>query len=828
MVHSFGLPRLLRALVVVVVVVAGCGGVPGQCAPQWGTTGTWNGADLTVFAAAAYDPDGPGPRTSQLAVTGSFSLVGGTRAPLVASWDPAAATWSPLPGTVFGDGLALCAMPGGGFVIGGNISSVGGVPCGNVAHWTGTSWQTFGWGVNNLVYGLAALPNGDVIAGGMFTQTAGGPANRIARWTTNGWQALGTGMDGPVYSVAVLPNGDVVAGGPFTTAGGVPVAGLARWDGQAWSALGGPGMAAVQTLAVLGNGDLLVGGSELLRYDSAQQWHQLGFAANGIVNAITSAPNGDLVVTGSFTTVNGAPCSRIARFDGVAWSPLGSGLDGTTNVNSYALATLPGAGVCVGGRFTQAGGQSASYLARWDGSWHAFGTGLDSEVLALAALPGGGFAAGGSFRWAGDQALGRVATWNGSSWLPMAAGLAGNARALLGLPNGDVVAAGAQLPFASNLGIYRQGSWQPLGAGIPGTVHCLARAGNGDVFAGGLFNWAGTGPASNVARWNGTTWAPLGSGLDNRVNTLCVLQNGDLVAGGIFQNAGALPASRVARWNGSTWSAFGAGPGTEVYALAERPNGELIAGGDISGGASRTVQRWNGTAWQTLGLGLNQSVLALAVLPSGAVVAGGYFEANGSTPGRGLAHWDGVAWGELAGAVVGHVRALAVLDSGDLAVGGLFSSVGPNFVPVSPHAAVLHLPCPAVVERLPTACVGPAGPLALNADTLPLVGGTFRATARGFAAGAAAIAVTGITSPNVPLLQLDPSGLPNCELLASLDAVVVMGTPAGSATWSISVPGGVAFVGVRVYQQFLQLATDAQSNLTLSGSNALAVTLGGF
>ncbi|MFN5956748.1 MAG: hypothetical protein ACK462_02265, partial [Planctomyces sp.] len=75
----------------------------------------------------------------------------------------------------------------------------------------------------------------------------------------------------------------------------------------------------------------------------------------------TTLPNGDLIASGLFTNAGGVPANRIARWNGSAWSSLGSGLNGTAS----ALTTLPSGDLIAGGGFTTAVGIVAPYLARW-------------------------------------------------------------------------------------------------------------------------------------------------------------------------------------------------------------------------------------------------------------------------------------------------------------------------------------------------------------------------------------------------------------------------------------------------------------------------------
>ena len=56
--------------------------------------------------------------------------------------------------------------------------------------------------------------------------------------------------------------------------------------------------------------------------------------------------------------------SHIAKWDGANWSALGSGMNRTV----YALAVDGAGDLYAGGDFTTAGGVSANYIAKWNGS----------------------------------------------------------------------------------------------------------------------------------------------------------------------------------------------------------------------------------------------------------------------------------------------------------------------------------------------------------------------------------------------------------------------------------------------------------------------------
>jgi len=314
----------------------------------------------------------------------------------------------------------------------------------------------------------------------------------------------------------------LVVAGRFTTAGGVAANNIATWNpaNGAWAALGS------------------------------------GLTNGFTVRALAVMPDGTLVAGGDFTTAGGNLANRIARWNGITWSPLGSGF--TDSVN--ALAVLPNGDLVAGGSFLKAGTVTTNFIARWNGStWSAFGTGptpgFDTVVNALAVLPNGDLIAGGDFTaTATSLPLQHVARWTGSAWAPLGSGV-GNAfdyvAALAVLPNGDLIASGVFSTPTNVIARWNGSAWLPLGAGITGSgVVSLTVLPNGDLIAGGLITGAGGTSASNIARWNGGTWSALGAGVGPTiVYTVGVLPGGDAVVGGLFAKAGGVTANNIARYN---------------------------------------------------------------------------------------------------------------------------------------------------------------------------------------------------------------------------------------------------------------------------------------
>ena len=425
--------------------------------------------------------------------------------------------------------------------------------------------------------------------------------------------------------------------------------------------------------------------------------------ASAIVWAAVIDGSGNLYIGGQFTVVGTLPANGIAKWNGSAWSALGTGM----NSDVYALA-VSGTTLYAGGNFTTAAGASAKYIAQWNGStWSALGTGMNNNVYALA-MSGSTLYAGGSFTAAGGVAnTACIAKWNGTVWSALGTGGMGGAGAdgygpyVAALAvNGTSLYAGGDFTTAGGVSAnyiakWSGTAWSALGAGISTAgsdgngpyVYTLAVSGS-TLYAGGDFTTAGAVTANSIAQWSGTAWTALGStpGMDGEVESLAV-SGTTLYAGGNFTTAGGVAAGAIAKWNGSVWSACGSGlggigfDGNGSYVSALIVSGTTVyAGGDFTTAGAVTaasVARWDGSNWSSLGLGsgMNGDVNAFAVIGSTLYVGGNFTTAPGGVAVNYITQWNGTAWAPLGTGMDSDVQALAVIGT-TLYAGGDFTTAG--------------------------------------------------------------------------------------------------------------------------------------------------------
>lgn len=534
--------------------------------------------------------------SGDLVIGGQFASIGGVAARNLAKWDGVA--WSEVGGGVNGAVNTVIVMPSGDLVVGGWFQTAGAVTVANLASWNGVAWTSLGGGCNGGVWSSLVSPGGDLVVGGSFSAAGGTPAACVAVWNGSAWAGLGAGFSsaatqaGPaVARLATLPNGDLVAAGDFVITSSTVSTNIARWNGNAWLPMQGGVAGRVTVVESLANGDLIAGGADLVvnvasgrawgvaRWDGST-WSALADGPDETIEALSAMPNGDLVANGWFGQ---QPC---ARWNGITWTPFGGNSAGSgSGVRAFA-EWMPG-DVVAGGQFFSFAGSNIPFLARWNGSaWSAMGSGVNGPVRCMLRLPNGHLLVGGSFTSAGGVAVGRLASWDGLNWSPVGAGFDGDVSALARLPDGSIVAGGwftaaGSVPLG-RIGIWNGSQWQGLGTGCNGGVEALAIGLRGELLVGGGFTIAGGVPASRVARWEAPNWSALGSGMDGRVERLLALENGDLVAAGAFATAGGVPAPVAARWDGSSWSGFGVVASVGVLALAPLPGGGFAMAGNLS------------------------------------------------------------------------------------------------------------------------------------------------------------------------------------------------------------------------------------------------------
>lgn len=362
---------------------------------------------------------------------------------------------------------------------------------------------------------------------------------------------------------------------------------------------------------------------------SAQSWIRGSFGPGGPtgqVNAIDGTSFTDLVIGGSFASMGGVPANNVARWNGIAWAPLGAGvpvsvsrvvrrpngnvltLDGLKQVREWngiawtALGPAFGPGivrdlrvlangtVVVGIATTSTTLPAIMAFNPVTATWAAFGAAgtqasIVGDVHGIQEASGGVMVAAGRF-YTGPTGAGpfHLASWNGSVWTPVTqpAGAPGIFEVFRIFRNGDFVVH-AHLPNA----VYEvrrfsqaQAAWKTEGV-FDLQVRGLCELQTGDILVLGDFGVANSVPAARVARLSRVMPVAVTT-LDQAALTAVAFADGNVAIGGTFTTVNGNPSTNL-----------------ELFAPTVTPRVSSIGGGCLGSTLRPLAQPFLGTTFAT-------------------------------------------------------------------------------------------------------------------------------------------------------------------------------------------------------------------------------------
>jgi hypothetical protein len=439
---SGGYPISLSVLNDVLCVAGSFTNISGLAAARFAL---WNGTSWSAAGSGLSATTGRVTADGSKAyVGGNFLLAGGMLAPGFAAWD--GTNWSAVGNPATSQGVSAptirCFAKSGNTLYSGGttFSAIGQAVANRVAQFDGANWKPLGNGLNSNVTSIAATSS-RVYASGDFTASPGGAfAYHFAQWDGTNWTAVGSSTLSSISKLMARGDDLFVAGYFSFTAADGSCSWLTRWDGtNFWNVplnfpaftdtafyIDGIGYTALEMQGsnIWLSGHFSIGERDpnfvtytncdnVMWFDGTTAW-VMGTGLNTNATSIAAIGN-NVYFSGAFTNAGGVTVSKIARWDGHAWSPVGSGLVGTGSINALAAV---GNNLYAGGTFTNMGGVTVNRVAKWDGTtWSALGNGitypgLSSATVSTLFASGSDLYAGGTFRASGGKGAYYIAHWN--------------------------------------------------------------------------------------------------------------------------------------------------------------------------------------------------------------------------------------------------------------------------------------------------------------------------------------------------------------------------------------------------------------------------------
>ena len=257
---------------------------------SWSPLGSGLTGEMSVPEVNNLEADANG-----LYAMGRFSSSGAMPMNNVAKWVSNA--WSSLPaGSTEGlDGYPISSsLKDGNLVLSGHIATagdwtgVGGVAVHKIAKWNGSAWSALTPGLETYANALTVFDNSLIAAGSFTADAQPNPLNHVAKWNGSSWSTLGAGLDSTVRALIPM-DGHLYAGGDFSN----PAGKVVSWDGTTWTSVGSGIRYIVSTLAADESRGLLYAGGDWASHSDAQvtnTYNRLTVWDTGIASWVPMGP----------------------------------------------------------------------------------------------------------------------------------------------------------------------------------------------------------------------------------------------------------------------------------------------------------------------------------------------------------------------------------------------------------------------------------------------------------------------------------------------------------------------------------------------------------
>jgi len=394
-------------------------------------------------------------------------------------------------------------------------------------------------------------------------------------------------------------------------------------------------------------------------------WWQRGPSYNDGIGSIVEWDDGSgpaIYAAGDFSHAGGRQVNRVARWDGVRWSPLGNGLERLSGMVDLVVYRNE----LISIYNTYSGDDQKIYISRWDGiEWKPLSNipveGFQKSIVVhedKLYVGGRGIVA----NEAGPDAVSTPAAlvyWDGQQWRHDAGLDPAFEVTSLTVHQGDLYALADR---SSYIDVYRKegDQWVRLDGNYNRYVTALGSHGSDLVSGGGDYSGY-AGRTGWVSRWDGRKWRLIGNGVHRPVTALRSYQ-GQLYAGWqwSFGDPRYSPWSYLSCFDGIDWRVVQTGATGTVLTVSEIEE-KLYVGGYFYRFklAVSSIFSYDGNNLIPLSEGFDDGIKMIAGYGDGFIAAGGFVRA-GDFLANGMAHWIDGKWRPLASGFGYPVETVAV------------------------------------------------------------------------------------------------------------------------------------------------------------------------
>jgi hypothetical protein len=343
-------------------------------------------------------------------------------------------------------------------------------------------WLPVTPGANAAIRDLAKDNFGNLYACGNFSNIGGINAGNIAKFDGQTWSSINSelGFTGQyIYRVEVI-DGILYAMGQFSSIAGINASCIAKWDGQSWQPMG-----------------------------SGFNGSTSGFQTNDPIVTSIVKYNNELYIGGDFLYSNGQLVNSLAKWNGIEWVPVGTGIGGMYPGGALVLEHLlvNNNELYACGEFQNINGINAKAIAKFNGTnWSNLGAGSNLGWLFEMTFLNNELYVVGSFNNIDGINVTHIAKWNGTNWSGLSNSFFDNSIGGIGIYNNELIVCGSFTNISGNIcnriAKFNGQNWQPFGVGFNASASDIESV-NNVLYCSGSFTQSGNETIERLGFWNG-------------------------------------------------------------------------------------------------------------------------------------------------------------------------------------------------------------------------------------------------------------------------------------------------------------------------------------